>query len=50
MAMAAPGAISTAPMATLPLLIVPVFLVPLFLMLHAAALMQSRRMRRRPGG
>jgi hypothetical protein len=32
-------------MATLPLLIVPVFLVPLFLMLHAAALMQSRRMR-----
>jgi hypothetical protein len=24
--------------------IVPVFLVPLFLMLHAAALMQSRRM------
>jgi len=50
MAMAAPGAIGTAPMATLPLLIVPVFLVPLFLMLHAAALMQSRRMRRRPGG
>lgn len=45
MAMAAPGAISTAPMATLPLLIVPVFLVPLFLMLHAAALMQSRRIR-----
>ena len=50
MAMAAPGAISTAPMATLPLLIVPVFLVPLFLMLHAAALIQSRWMRRRPGG
>lgn len=43
MAMAAPGAIDTAPMATLPLLIVPVFLVPIFLMLHAAALMQSRR-------
>ncbi len=42
MAMTAPGAISTAPMATLPLLIVPAFLVPLFLMLHAAALMQSR--------
>lgn len=46
MAVAAPGTIGTAPMATLPLLIVPVFLVPLFLMLHAAALMQSRRMRR----
>lgn len=46
MAMAAPGTISTAPMATLPLLIVPVFLVPLFLMLHAAALMQSRRIAR----
>ena len=46
MAVAAPGSISTAPMATLPLLIVPVFLVPFFLMLHAAALMQSRRMRR----
>ena len=44
MAMAAPGTIGTAPMATLPLLIVPVFLVPIFLMLHAAALMQSRRM------
>jgi len=43
MAMAAPGAISTAPMATLPLLLVPVFLVPVFLMLHTAALMQSRR-------
>jgi hypothetical protein len=39
----APGEISTAPMATLPLLLVPAFLVPLFLMLHAAALMQSRR-------
>ncbi|HEX5352775.1 MAG TPA: hypothetical protein VFW60_01720 [Rhodanobacteraceae bacterium] len=46
MAMAAQGTISTTPMATLPLLIVPAFLVPLFLMLHAAALMQSRRMRR----
>jgi hypothetical protein len=43
MAMAAPGTISTAPMATLPLLLVPVFLVPVFLMLHTAALMQSRR-------
>lgn len=44
MAVAAPGTISTAPMATLPLLIVPVFLVPIFLMLHVAALMQSRRL------
>jgi hypothetical protein len=43
LAIVAPGAISTAPMATLPLLIVPVFLVPFFLMLHATALMQSRR-------
>ncbi|WP_266170546.1 hypothetical protein [Dyella subtropica] len=39
----APGEISTAPMASLPLLLIPAFLVPLFLMLHAAALMQSRR-------
>ncbi len=46
MAAAAPGTISTAPMATLPLLIVPAFLVPLFLMLHASALMQSRRIPR----
>lgn len=38
-----PGEISSAPMATLPLLLVPAYLVPLFLMLHAAALMQSRR-------
>jgi hypothetical protein len=44
LATALPGTISTAPMASLPLLIVPVFLVPIFLMLHAAALMQSRRM------
>jgi hypothetical protein len=40
----APGEISTAPMATLPLLLIPAFLVPLFLMLHATALMQSRRL------
>jgi hypothetical protein len=40
----APGEISTAPMASLPLLLVPAFLVPLFLMLHAAALMQSRKL------
>jgi hypothetical protein len=40
----APGEISTAPMATLPLLVIPGFLVPLFLMMHAAALLQSRRL------
>jgi len=44
----ATGEISTAPMATLPLLLIPVFLVPLFLMLHAAALLQSRELRRGP--
>ena len=42
----APGEISTAPMAMLPLLLIPAFLVPLFLMLHTAALMQSRQLRR----
>jgi hypothetical protein len=42
----APGEISTAPLATLPLLLIPAFLVPLFLMLHTAALMQSRQLRR----
>ena len=41
-----PGEISTAPMAMLPLLLIPAFLVPLFLMLHTAALMQSRQLRR----
>jgi hypothetical protein len=46
LSMAGPGTLSTAPMATLPLLIVPVFLVPIFLMLHATALMQSRRIAR----
>jgi hypothetical protein len=42
----APGEISTAPMTMLPLLLIPAFLVPLFLMLHTAALMQSRQLRR----
>ena len=46
LASGAPGEISTAPMATLPLLLIPVYLVPVFLMLHAAALMQSRRILR----
>ncbi|HET9836424.1 MAG TPA: hypothetical protein VFP88_08800 [Rhodanobacteraceae bacterium] len=45
LAMMVPGTISTAPMAVLPLLLIPAFLVPFFLMLHAAALMQSRRIR-----
>lgn len=40
---ASPGAASTFPMASLPLVLVPAFLVPFFLMLHAIALMQSRR-------
>lgn len=44
-----PGEISTAPMATLPLLLIPAFLVPLFLMLHATALMQSRKLMRGRG-
>ena len=41
-----PGEISTAPMSTLPLLLIPAFLVPLFLMLHTAALMQSRQIKK----
>lgn len=40
----ATGEISTAPMAKLPLLLIPAFLVPLFLMLHAAALLQRRKL------
>jgi hypothetical protein len=43
LARGATGEISTAPMGVLPLLVIPAFLVPLFLMLHASALMQSRR-------
>lgn len=46
LASGAPGEITTAPMATLPLLLIPVYLVPLFLMLHATALLQSRRITR----
>jgi hypothetical protein len=37
------GEITAGPMAQLPLVLIPAFLVPVFLMLHAAALMQSRR-------
>ena len=44
LATGAPGEISTAAMATLPLLLIPAFLVPFFLMLHATALMPSRRL------
>jgi len=44
LATGAPGEISTAPMATLPLVLIPAFLVPLFLMMHATALMQSRKL------
>jgi hypothetical protein len=45
LATGAAGEISTAPLASLPLLLIPAFLVPFFLILHAAALMQSRRLR-----
>jgi len=38
--------ISTTPMATLPLLLIPAYFVPLFLMLHIAALLQSRQLKR----
>jgi hypothetical protein len=40
-----PGGASTSAMASLPLVLVPAFLVPFFLILHAVALMQSRRIR-----
>lgn len=46
LASGAPGAVSTGPMATLPLVLIPTYLVPVFLMLHATALLQSRRMAR----
>jgi len=48
LATGAPGEISTAPMAHLPLLLIPAWFVPLFVMIHAAALMQARRMAQRP--
>lgn len=46
LATGARGEISTTPMTTLPLLLIPVYFVPLFLMLHIAALLQSRRLKR----
>jgi hypothetical protein len=46
LATGAPGEISTTPMTTLPLLLIPAYFVPLFLMLHIAALLQSRQLKR----
>jgi len=46
LATGARGEISTTPLTTLPLLLIPVYFVPLFLMLHIAALLQSRRLKR----
>lgn len=46
LATGAHGEISTSPMASLPMLLVPAFLVPLFFMLHVAALLQGRQLRR----
>jgi hypothetical protein len=37
------GTVTMAPMAQLPLILIPAFLVPVFLLLHATALLQSRR-------
>jgi hypothetical protein len=37
------GEITTGPMTQLPLVLIPAFLVPIFFMLHAASLMQARR-------
>lgn len=42
-ALAAPGEVTTGPMAVMPLVLVPAFLVPLFLMLHLTALFQAGR-------
>ena len=39
------GEVTTAPMAQLPLVLIPAYFVPVFVMLHAAALLQARRMR-----
>ena len=47
LATGAPGEISTTPMSTLPLLLIPAYFVPLFLMLHIAALLQSRQLKRK---
>ena len=42
-ALAAPGELTTGPMAVMPLVLIPAFLVPLFLMLHLTALFQAGR-------
>jgi hypothetical protein len=44
LATGAPGEITTGPMAQLPLVLIPAYLVPIFVMLHAAALLQWRRL------
>ena len=49
LATGAAGEITTAPMAHLPLVLVPAWGVPIYLMLHAAALMQARRLAARAG-
>jgi hypothetical protein len=41
-ALAAPGEVTTGPMAMMPLVQIPAFLVPLFIMLHLVALFQAR--------
>lgn len=44
LATGAAGEITTRPMAQLPLVLIPDYLVPIFIMLHAAALLQARRL------
>ena len=46
LATGAPGEISTTPMTALPLLLIPAYFVPIFVMLHIAALLQSRQLKR----
>src|SRR5262245_39651567 len=41
--LAAPGEVTTGPMAVMPLVLIPAYLVPLFIILHLAALFQVRR-------
>lgn len=43
------GEVTTLPMTRLPLVLIPAYLVPIFIMLHAAALLQARRLARRSG-
>lgn len=46
LASGAAGEVTTAPMAQLPLVLIPAYFVPIFIMLHAAALIQARRLAR----